>query len=202
MDKIKVMISSRCNTKIKSQDGTDVILSTVRGDLKKLIEKEKLFGNSIFDVWINEDAPDVNDLESSWDSCLTRVEESDILVALYTGEAGWSKNDGDIGICHAELATAINKHPGKSFIINVSGALSDSIDTKNAINERFIDYCDKLNRFHHNADTKEKIIEFTQNCITKATTALAKAGIRELRKGQYSLGEALDWTRLDFDKRR
>ena len=39
-------------------------------------------------------------------SVLSQVEEADIVIVLFSGNSGWAKEAGGIGICHAELLTA------------------------------------------------------------------------------------------------
>jgi hypothetical protein len=67
-------------------------LSAIRKELKSEIEALEVFGKKVFDVWINEETPPQGDC--------------DIFVALSNGNAGWAKDAGDVGICHAELMTA------------------------------------------------------------------------------------------------
>ena len=194
------MISSRCQTEIKN-GGEIVRLSDVRSEIKKIIESEKLFEEKIYSVWISEEPQDVNALESSWNECMSQVEKSDIFLSIYTGEGGWAKSDGDIGICHAELETAINKEPSKVFIINALDAKSSPVEN-NQINDRMARYVAKINRFYNSAQDKNDIINIAKKIIAIATIHLAKMGKREARKGKYNFGEALDWTRMNFVERK
>ena len=56
--KIRVMLSSRCNDLFPEKSSTK--LSDIRRNLKKEIEAQKILGRSVFEVWINEDAPPVD----------------------------------------------------------------------------------------------------------------------------------------------
>lgn len=105
---LKVMISSRCDSKIPFSEG-EVSLTDLRRELKTLIESKSLFDEKpLFSVWINdEDAAAAAADEASWEHCLRQAEESEIFVCLYNGEAGWSATAGGIGICHAELERAL-----------------------------------------------------------------------------------------------
>jgi len=51
---------------------------------------------------------------------MNAVKSCDLLVALYNGNAGSVNEQGDVGICHAELSTALNLSPGKVHLIDIS----------------------------------------------------------------------------------
>ena len=55
-NKIKVMISSRCNDPVQL-DGKSKIFTDLRKRIKQEVEKARLFSQELFEVWINEDAP-------------------------------------------------------------------------------------------------------------------------------------------------
>ena len=132
---------------------------------------------------------------------MTQVKKSDIFLSIYTGEGGWAKNKGDIGICHAELETAFNSEPSKVFIINAEDAVISPIE-KSSVNDRMQDYIQRISRFYNTALSKDEIIDIAKEIIAKATINLAKMGKREARKGKYNFGEALDWTRMNFTERK
>ncbi len=199
MAKFKIMISSRCKTKIKDVNG-EVSLSDIRKEVKQLLEAAKLFDKEVFDVWISEEPYEVSALESSWDACMSQVEKSDLLVCIYTGEAGWTKDKGDIGICHAELESGFNAEPSKVYLINASNALSPKPNTSQA-DKYFQQYVTNLNRFYSKADNKNEIIKSIKKIAVEGIVALAKMGKREARKGKYNYGDALNWARLNFDER-
>jgi hypothetical protein len=54
---IRIMISSRCNDRFAIDDKKSPTLSKTRKELKTEIEAQELFGNTAFEVWINEEAP-------------------------------------------------------------------------------------------------------------------------------------------------
>jgi hypothetical protein len=78
---LRVMVSSRCNDKFPAgKDGQP--LSEIRKELKKEIERLKVFGKQMFEVWINEEVPPHG---GNWDStevCLRAVDDCDILLAM------------------------------------------------------------------------------------------------------------------------
>jgi hypothetical protein len=201
MEKIRIMISSRANTEIKCGTGK-VKLSDIRLELERLLESTSLFGEKIYDVWISEEPRNSSALESSWEECLSQVEKSDILLCIYTGEGGWSKQPGDIGICHGELEVGINKEPEKVYIINAEEAVATPIDKSEPGNKRMAEYLARINRFYNKANSKNQILFAAKEIIAEATIKLAKLGKLEARKGKYSFGEALDWTRMSFAERK
>lgn len=202
MADIKIMISSRCKTKIK--DGSNwVELSTIRKQLKNEIENFEVFGKKIFKVWISEEPIPSDMNENSWNECMNNVKDSNVLIVLYTGEGGSSKNSGDIGICHAELETAYNLEPGKSFLLDIRSALDPSyLVVNDDVNKRFQKYIDRINRFYASANDKETIIKKSKEIIAEALIKLVDLGKRETRKGKYNAGIALDWSRMNFAERK
>ena len=124
--KIRVMISSRCDDKFPPPDGTT--LSQIRRDLKREIEAASLFGSALYEVWINEESPPQGGKWDSWDVCIQAVKDCDILLVLANGNAGWASDGEDVGICHAELATALATAPGKVRVISLGNIKTDRSD--------------------------------------------------------------------------
>ncbi|MHB9074689.1 MAG: hypothetical protein ACYC6G_14330 [Desulfobaccales bacterium] len=202
--KIQVMISSRCKTLIEKADGSTCQLSSLREELKRVIEAELLFGNELFQVWISEDPQAPDAINTVWDECIARVKECHFLIFLYTKEAGWSAS-GDIGICHKELETGISLEPGKVFIIDISGALKGEPDLDNAEkarNKLMVDYVEGTRKSYESASKYEKIIEKTQNVVAEAVARFVDYGKREAGRGKYNSGEALDWSRMNYGERK
>lgn len=195
------MISSRVNTEIKN-GSNKIKLSDIRTELKDLLESTLLFDNEIYEVWISEEPRNSSALESSWDECMSQVERSDILLCIYTGEGGWAKQEGNIGICQGELEIGINKEPEKVYIINAEEAVATPIDKNDPGNKRMAEYVARINRFYNSANSREQILSVAKDIIAEATIKLAKLGKLEARKGKYSFGEALDWTRMSFAERK
>ncbi|MDZ4099568.1 MAG: hypothetical protein U1E13_12855, partial [Methylophilaceae bacterium] len=82
--RIRVMLSSRCLVNFSPEQ--QITLTEVRRSLKKDIERQKLFGSTPFEVWINEDAEALDNSADSWDACLKQVRDCDILIVLYNGD--------------------------------------------------------------------------------------------------------------------
>jgi len=54
------------------------------------------------------------------------VKDCDILLVLSNGNAGWAKNKGDIGICHAELMTGLSQASGKVSLVSLGNISLDA----------------------------------------------------------------------------
>lgn len=195
--KIKIMISSQCNRHFPDGGRT---LTEIRRDIRDRIERQLVFGQKLFEVWINEDAPERGTDVNSWDACLAEVRKADVLIVLNAGHGGWAPTDGDIGICHAELMTAQDASPAKVRIIKVEGSepLSGELTETNA---RFQTYIDRINPFSPPVLTEAELIQAVDRAIVDAVVSLAELGVRSAAKGGFSTGDALAWSRLSFDDR-
>jgi len=201
MTKLKIMISSRCRTKIVDGDQT-APLSEIRKELKREMEAEMLLGEPLYEVWISEEPDDASAKESSWQECMNKAESSDILLCIYTGEGGWAKKDGDIGICHAELEASINKERNKVYIINAKDACKTKPSSKSLVNIGMRKYVERIDRFQRSVTTKSELLDACLAITANATIQLAKMGKREAKRDKYNFGEALDWSRMNFMERK
>lgn len=199
---INVMLSSRVKTLIKTQNHHVRELSELRRDIKKELESSKLFGEELFRVWASEfDGEDISALENSWESCMQEVKKCHFFIFLFTGESGWSKRDADIGICHAELETALNYEPHKVFIIDLRNCLNNPIQkTKN--NQKIQNYIDQVNVFTTKVNSYEEAIEKSKSIAVKSIKRYVDLGKQESSKGKFNSGIALIWSRMNFNQRR
>jgi len=55
---------------------------------------------------------------------MRQVREANIVLVLYNGVSGWANRNGEIGICHGELQTALAETPGKVRLIELPLAKS------------------------------------------------------------------------------
>src|SRR4030095_3087335 len=115
----RVMLSSRNNDLIPDGQGGTVPLHTVRVDLQSQLQGDKLLGQQLLEVWLNEEAGAENGATDIWDTCMDQVDQADILVVIYNGEAGWGTESVDTGICHAEMARAWARSPSKLRVIGL-----------------------------------------------------------------------------------
>jgi len=195
------MISSRCDDKFPAS-AAGRPLSEIRKELKSEIEGLEVFGKKVFEVWINEETPPQGGTWDSWDVCLQAVKDCDILVALSNGNAGWAKDEGDIGICHAELMTGLSQAPGKVRLISL-GNIPIAKTPEGRRNTRFQEYVARQSLFRGGVvTTVEPLIARVKEAVHDALITLSQAGVRESSKGRFHSGQALDWSRLDFTARQ
>jgi hypothetical protein len=127
----------------------------------------------LFDVWINEVAPADEGSQDSWDTCLREVRDSDILIVLSNGNAGWSARAGDIGICHAELMTGLNTATGKVRLISLGNIPPGSGD-QGLRNRRFQKYVATQSLFRGaEVTTVEELKEAVREALLHALTMTA-----------------------------
>ena len=198
--KLKVMISSRCNDPFPA--GGTSTLTDIRRELKREIEAVQLFGKKLFEVWINEETPPKGGTWDSWDVCLQAVADCDVLLVICNGNAGWAKDAGGIGICHAELMTGLSRAPGKVWLISLDSIQSEDPDQEDR-NKRFQTYVTEQSLFR--GDTVKTVADFKKRireALYDAIINLVQRGVRESSKGKFYSGEALDWSRLDFTARQ
>ncbi len=199
-ENIRVMISSRSNTEILYK-GKSTKLSEIRKKLQMDLQNEKLLGERLFDVWISEDAPAPDSSNDVWDKSLKEVKRAHILIVICTGEAGWAKSENEIGICHAELEAAMNTCRDKVYFIRLPNKEStDGLEAKR--NKKFMDYVEKFSPWMLDAKNGEDVIEGTKHILRQAVAELAIRGVLRTKKGKFDYGDALDWSRLDFEKRQ
>lgn len=199
--KLRVMISSRCNDFFPLGQNKKK-LSDIRKELKTDVELMEIAGKKAFEVWINEEADPQDGTWDSWDVCIKAVQDCDILLVLSNGYAGWAKTGEDVGICHAELMTGLSSAPAKVRLIDL-GKVAINKNDEGKRNQNFQDYVDKQSLFRGGSvetvdDLKKRVKEALYDSVIKLT----QAGISQASKGKFHSGTALDWSRLDFEKRQ
>lgn len=201
---LKIMISSRCENKIPFSDG-EVKLTDFRKEIKKEIEAEKLFGENVFEVWINDgDAAAAAADETSWEHCLSQAEESEVFISLYDGDAGWAAGQGDIGICHAELEGALKTGRSKVRVIKLPQSKDSTDPKRKQRNKLFSDFLIEGNFFRgSDIKTKKDAKERVKRTIYEAILELSRRGKMHSRKDKFDRGDALKWNRMNFlDRKR
>ncbi len=200
--RIRVMVSSRSNTRVFGDSGPT--LEELRRQLQARLEAEPLFDQQLIEVWIHEDAQAADGTVDSWEESLAQVRLAQIVVLLYSGEAGWAKTAGDVGICHAEMMEVLNTAPGKAFLIELKplAPLPDDRAARRR-DQRFRHYVQEQHRFRGPvAADPDQLLGHVQASLREAVIRLVHLGVLEARKGRYSSGQALDWSRLDFQTRK
>lgn len=203
MPSIRVMISSRCNDSFPASDGPTT-LTAIRRELKQEIEAERLFGDGpVFEVWINEDSPPQEGSADSWETCLRQVRDADVLLVLYNGNAGWAKHGGDTGICHEELHTALSTVRAKVRLVELEPLAPLGSGPARERNKRFRDYATSQSLFRGEVAKDAAGVKLrAKQALQDALVEMVRQGSREIRRGRYDIGDALEWSRLDFDKRQ
>jgi hypothetical protein len=202
--KVRLMISSRCNSMVRDGDGR-ISMTEVRQRLQHNLTVEKLCGELLFEVWISDNAPDQSqgDLETAWDKSLEEVRKADIVLALYTGEAGWAPKAGELGVCHAEFQEAWNNGPARLKVVRIPDVVTRAKDAhERARDEAFQAYFGALNPTSSAAANAEEIVARSREAVREAVAGLVKLGGREARKGRFAYGTPLDWSRMDFAHRK
>lgn len=133
---------------------------------------------------------------------MNKARQADILLILYNGNAGWpgsSKTLGDhVGICHAEFAEAFNKAAGK-----VRSIQFPAIKAKPGFPDaRFQDYFTRQKVPGSQVQTGDAAVQAASDLAIAVLLDLARTGVGVSALGSYFSGEALQWTRLDFQQRR
>lgn len=202
---LTVMLSSRC-TDTFLWDETQQPLADLRVAIKKAIEGIEFAGKQLFKVWIHEDEAGGH----SWDRCMSVSRNCDIFLALYNGDAGWDGGHGKterlgdyVGICHVEFDEAFHKSPDKVRAVRLLPlANSGRKSAKSRANAKFQQYFDRQKLNSPEAETGEEAIQHAKASVIASMMKLARQGIGVSSKGSYYAGEALEWTRMDFDQRR
>ena len=198
--KIQLMISSRCKIKFPPESDNGIELSEIRKQLKDQIETENYFGNSLVTVWINEEETESGS-DTAWDACIKQAADCDIFISLVDGEAGWQKDKSGIGICHAEFKTAYINSPDKVRVISLIGDIKVE-ENKNGPDTEFLHELTHANLLEaRNIGSSDELIMRTKDVVREMILQLAHKGAREVKKSGPNTGEALEWSRLNFDQR-
>ena len=166
-----------------------------------MIKAEPLFEQPLFEPWINEPAAAAT--RDIWDECMAQVQKADILIAIYSGDAGWAKEGGEIGICHAELDKALNSARGKVRILQVErlAPLRKGADGKR--DQLFRDFVQRKQSITGTpCKNGEDLIALCRLTLRETVAQMVRLGVREASRGKFYIGEVLDWTRLDFRTRQ
>ena len=196
------MISSRCSDIFPLAAKGASRLSEIRKRLKSEIEASQLFGQNIYEVWINEDATE-DGSRSSWEHCVEHALDCDIFIALYNGNAGWlgTGSNGKIGICHAEIMKAYSTASGKVFIANIYEPEARGAPSR-ASDKLFQAYVNRVGRFDtRDIKTEASLTEKVKQIVAQSTVMLVHRGVRDAGRGSNYVGPALDWSRESYEVR-
>lgn len=197
VDRIRVMISSR-NGDYETADGPSFPLSRLRKSLQAEINAAGLFGQPLFECWINEVEPSKPATRDVWDECMREVRRAHIVIALYNGDAGWAREANDVGICHAELEASLLSGRDRTHLIQLP--LSKASTPRDKRFQRFVQR--ELTFSGAPAGNKDDVAINVGSTLAEAVARLARTGATLLRKESYALGQALEWSKLDYPARK
>lgn len=205
LPKIRVMISSRAMTSVF---GGSMTLTDVRANLRAALHAIRwaqptgvgMVGRDqpLFDVWTHEAQSGDTADRSTTQISLDEIDKADVIVVLYTGEAGSAADGREIGICHMELEQALSRRPE---IVALVG-LEPLVETNLERDQSFRKYVDDRKLYTPQGiqdyeSLERKVIELLQERVARLVMRGARIGGQKLDRGQ-----ALDWNRLDLDARR
>lgn len=185
---IDVMISSRSAARVFGE----APLATLRTRLRQRLEGLNLAGNRVFDVWIHELDVAPTAQRSILEASLERIARADIVLVLYTGEAGSAAGDAEIGICHAELREALARRRELVTLI----ALEPVAPPRSARDRAFQAFVSRQNLLWQRAGDEAELFEVATRVLHQRVAELAKRGA-SLGAGRIDRGTALDWARLE-----
>jgi hypothetical protein len=199
---VHIMISSRAES---PAFGGEQTLSVVRQGLEESLKGQFLLGEPLFDVWIHETARAADGTRSAWEESMQRVRWADVVIVLYSGQAGWAVEGGEVGICHEEMREALDTAPAKVYAIALEplAPLPGPKSAEGKRDRRFRAYVEERNPFHgpavHNAEELRSELFAT---LRSAVAELVGLGVLEANRGGFDTGAALEWSRLDFEHRK
>lgn len=199
--RIRVMLSSRCKDYFPA--GSKSTMTDLRKQIKQDIEAIQINGTNLFEVWINEDAPPSAGTVDSWDTCLQAVRDCDILIVLFNGNAGWASAKSDVGICHAEFMEGMRAAQAKVRLVTLTPLLSVKGTRKDSIHRRFQEAVAQSSLFRgDDAETVEEAQRRVREALADALLQLTRLGVNSVAASRQDMGAALDWTRMDFRRRK
>jgi hypothetical protein len=201
IEPLQVMLSSRSSDKVMFE-GKLQGMSVLRRAIKLRMESLKIDDVSFFKVWIHEDDPFQPGDADSWERCMEKARQADVVIVLYNGACGWAMDRDEfrtrIGICHAEMHEALTRAPSKVWAV----MLPEIRAKKNSPDADFQAYFRRQNILGAQVTTGDEALAAVQKTALAALLSLARQGVGESARGKFYGGDALSWSRLDFHERR
>ncbi|MDB5012884.1 MAG: hypothetical protein JWQ25_1086 [Daejeonella sp.] len=208
--KLKLFISSRNLDKLTIGGAlTDFTMTQARQFLKRELEQVQFLDKEFFNVRINEDfGGDAS--TDSYNKCLLEVKESDFMICLYSGAGGWAPVGIDMGICHAELAAALDVSSKKTAYIDLTKLFipvpKDAAEsTRNAAFSTFVT---AMNPFLNPLKPTEQTINGFKVALLASVKNIILQHLQErikLSNYYYHISGnnkiSLDWKKLKYDQR-
>jgi hypothetical protein len=199
------MISSRA---MSSVFGGSMTLTEVRAELRAALHAIRwaqptgvgIVGRDqpLFDVWTHEAQSGDTADRSTTQISLHEIDKADVIVVLYTGEAGSAADGREIGICHMELEQALSRRPEIVALVGLEPLVETNLERDRNLRK----YVDDRKLYSPQGiqdyqSLERKLIELLQERVARLVKRGARMGGQKLDRGQ-----ALDWNRLDLDARR
>ena len=201
-DIIRVMISSRCMDMVPAGDGASKRITDVREAIKQRLEAERLCGEQVFRVDITPEHPQAGADESFWEASIEAVRQADIVIVLYSGDAGFQHPQGG-GICEAEFNEAISSGASRTHVIVLPKPVKPSKNKeKRALDAQFAELIEKSRVAQTVAADAAAALDKAMESVLAVTLKQVVDGSRLARSGKADFGQSLDWSRLAFRERK
>lgn len=202
MDSIRVMVSSRVNAPLVKGKGKPTVGDAAKeikrqlGDLRLFpqaeFEQEPLFD---FDLSLELKARPAGKTIEQY--CREMVNKSDIVLALYNGQAGTSLGGGADGICFLEMRMALDFSPEKLVVVTLPPQPKpDEAD------RRFREWFEAQQLWTAPGTAKDLpvVVEAAREALREAVVrGTSRAG--HFRGGNFHVGGALEWSRMNYERR-
>ena len=132
---------------------------------------------------------------------MKQVDDADVVLVLYNGNAGWTASSSGVGICHGELKRALDTALAKVRLIQL-GSGDEVKAPKGSTNDRFRTFVETQGLFRREAGTVDDLLAVAKQAVLHGFADLVGLGGREARKGRFYTGDALEWSKLDFMRRQ
>ncbi|MSM38674.1 MAG: hypothetical protein GJT30_03500 [Geobacter sp.] len=152
---------------------------------------------ALFDVWIHELGVGAAANSSTLEMSLREINRADIILVLYTGEAGSAHSDEEIGICHAELQVALARRNELVVIVDLLPLSTSQVPRDIS----FRSYVDRLEVPRMQAQDESALQQCVAEILQERTAVLVRRG-GTVGARKRDRGQALDWSRLDLTARQ
>ncbi len=206
LPKVRVMISSRSLSPVFA---SRVPLTEVRLRLLALLEGLRWHrparageappiehDHGLLEVWIHESDPGEPGDRNTFEVSLREIRRADVVLVLYTGEAGSAAHGREIGICHAELQEALSR---RGDVVSMIGLAPIKAATEER-DRRFQRFVEEASMFRRSAGDEDELQRLVLELLHERIAELVNRGARGGRRRDR--GQALNWERLDLAERR
>jgi hypothetical protein len=151
----------------------------------------------LLDVWIHENDPGEDSAKSTFEVSLREINRADLVIVLYTGDAGSAAHDSEMGICHAELYEAVSRRPQIVSLMALTPLKKSTVQRDVAFHK----FVEDQKLYSKEADSEETLHTRIMELLQERIAVLAKRSGSGASR-QRDRGQALDWRQLDLQVRR